>query len=132
MSDATCTALQLTNHWQDVRRDLIERDRVYLPSEETGLDAEALRDFLPAEIIKKQKHGFGLPFGTWACSHAGLKRLSSETLGSFEPSPVREASLQSVGSDLPAHPGYYGEMVWILMMLELWLQRQASDFRMVS
>lgn len=46
MSDATCTALQLTNHWQDVRRDLLERDRVYLPSEETGLDAAALRDML--------------------------------------------------------------------------------------
>ena len=25
---------------------------------------------------------------------------------------------------LPEHPGYYGEMVWILMMLEQWLQAQ--------
>jgi hypothetical protein len=25
---------------------------------------------------------------------------------------------------LPAHPGYYGEMVWILMMLEQWLRGQ--------
>ncbi len=32
-SDAICTALQLTNHWQDVRRDLVERDRIYLPAE---------------------------------------------------------------------------------------------------
>jgi squalene synthase HpnC len=32
-SDAVCTALQLTNHWQDVRRDLMERDRIYLPQE---------------------------------------------------------------------------------------------------
>ena len=32
-SDAICTALQLTNHWQDVRRDLIERNRIYLPIE---------------------------------------------------------------------------------------------------
>jgi len=32
-SDAICTALQLTNHWQDVKRDLLERDRIYLPSE---------------------------------------------------------------------------------------------------
>ncbi len=31
-SDAICTALQLTNHWQDVKRDLLERDRIYLPS----------------------------------------------------------------------------------------------------
>lgn len=43
MSDATCTALQLTNFWQDVRRDLFERDRVYLPSDLTGLDASTLR-----------------------------------------------------------------------------------------
>lgn len=43
MSDAACTGLQLANFWQDVRRDLEERDRVYLPSEETGVDAEALR-----------------------------------------------------------------------------------------
>ncbi len=45
MSDATCTALQLTNHWQDVRRDLLERDRVYIPSEETGVTVETLRDW---------------------------------------------------------------------------------------
>jgi squalene synthase HpnC len=45
MSDATCTALQLTNHWQDVRRDLLERDRVYLPSEETGITPEQLREW---------------------------------------------------------------------------------------
>ncbi len=35
LSDCTCTALQLTNHLQDVRRDLIDRDRIYLPQEAT-------------------------------------------------------------------------------------------------
>jgi len=45
-SDAICTALQLTNFWQDVRRDLVERDRVYMPQEETGLSAETLREWL--------------------------------------------------------------------------------------
>jgi len=45
MSDATCTALQLTNHWQDVRRDLLEKDRVYVPSAETGITPEILRDW---------------------------------------------------------------------------------------
>ncbi|HWE03488.1 MAG TPA: squalene synthase HpnC [Tepidisphaeraceae bacterium] len=33
LSDATCTALQLANFWQDVRRDLLERDRIYLPAD---------------------------------------------------------------------------------------------------
>lgn len=45
MSDATCTALQLINFWQDVRRDLDERDRVYIPEQDTGISAEMLRDW---------------------------------------------------------------------------------------
>src|SRR5439155_16061155 len=32
-SDCTCTALQLANFWQDVRRDLHELDRIYIPRE---------------------------------------------------------------------------------------------------
>ena len=33
LSDYTCTALQLANFWQDVRRDLRELGRVYIPKE---------------------------------------------------------------------------------------------------
>lgn len=32
LSDATCTALQLANHWQDVRRDW-QMDRIYMPED---------------------------------------------------------------------------------------------------
>jgi squalene synthase HpnC len=32
-SDAVCTGLQLANNWQDLRRDLLERDRIYVPAE---------------------------------------------------------------------------------------------------
>jgi len=45
-SDDICTALQLTNFWQDVRRDLVERDRIYLPLREAGLTEEYLRSSL--------------------------------------------------------------------------------------
>lgn len=31
LSDCTCTALQLANFWQDVRRDILDRDRIYIP-----------------------------------------------------------------------------------------------------
>lgn len=34
MSDATCMGLQLVNFWQDIRRDLEERGRIYLPQED--------------------------------------------------------------------------------------------------
>ena len=46
LSDQTCTALQLVNFWQDVRRDLLDRDRVYIPADVAathGLDLGALR-----------------------------------------------------------------------------------------
>jgi len=33
LSDATCTALQLVNFWQDIRRDILERDRIYVPAD---------------------------------------------------------------------------------------------------
>ena len=33
LSDKTCTALQLANFWQDVRRDILQRNRIYLPAE---------------------------------------------------------------------------------------------------
>lgn len=49
MSDATCTGLQLINFWQDVRRDLRERDRVYIPitgpdGGPTGITPDLLKD----------------------------------------------------------------------------------------
>jgi phytoene synthase len=45
-SDSICTALQLTNHWQDISIDL-EKDRVYVPEsdlERCGLCVENVRD----------------------------------------------------------------------------------------
>src|SRR5581483_3192133 len=45
LSDATCTALQLANFWQDVARDL-DIGRIYLPREDRerfGVSDEALR-----------------------------------------------------------------------------------------
>lgn len=42
-SNCICTALQLTNFWQDVRRDLTDRGRVYLPLQELGFSPADLR-----------------------------------------------------------------------------------------
>jgi len=47
LSDRTCTALQLANFWQDVRRDIIERDRIYIPADSMhrfGVDEDQLRN----------------------------------------------------------------------------------------
>ena len=89
---------------------------------------EALRGFLPDEIITKKKQGFGLPFGVWAHRDAALKKLAQDSLDSLATRGiVRPAFIQELlNHHLPTHPGYYGEMVWILMMLEQWLQARAG------
>jgi asparagine synthase (glutamine-hydrolysing) len=93
---------------------------------------EALRDFLPDEIITKKKQGFGLPFGVWANRHEPLKRLAVDSLRSLSTRGlVRPEFIDTlVTTHLPAHPGYYGEMVWILMMLEQWLRAHAPGWRL--
>lgn len=89
---------------------------------------EALRGFLPDEIITKKKHGFGLPFGVWANQNADLQGFARETLSSLrQRGIVRSEFIDGLlNTHLPAHPGYYGEMVWILMMFELWMQTHGS------
>lgn len=92
---------------------------------------EALRGFLPEQILVKRKHGFGLPFGVWATRDPALNRLATASLASLSTRGVVRADfLRTLMADrLPEAPGYYGEMVWILMMLEQWLQARAPGWR---
>ncbi|HZD71053.1 MAG TPA: squalene synthase HpnC [Actinomycetes bacterium] len=55
LSDAICTALQLTEHWQDVAEDLA-RDRVYLPEEDLarfGVDHRELAAPRAGERVRR-------------------------------------------------------------------------------
>lgn len=93
---------------------------------------EALRGFLPDEILTKKKQGFGLPFGVWTLKHAGLQRLSQDSVRSLVDRGIVKATFADalLGRLLQETPGYYGEMIWILMMLEQWLQAKAPNFRL--
>jgi asparagine synthase (glutamine-hydrolysing) len=95
---------------------------------------EALRGFLPDEIITKKKQGFGLPFGVWATRDAALMSLASDSLRGLGERGIVNRSFvdELVRVHLPAHPGYYGGMVWILMMLEQWFRHHAPDYRLAS
>ena len=93
---------------------------------------EALRGFLPDAILTKKKQGFGLPFGVWVNQHAGLRAMATEALRSLaDRGVVRSDFIRTVlERRLPEHPGYYGEMVWILMVLEFWLRDKAPHYRL--
>lgn len=90
---------------------------------------DALRGVLPAATLRKRKHGFGLPFGPWLLQHAPLRRLAEESLaGIARRGIVRPAFVDDLMTALlPSSPGYYGEMVWLLMMLEQWLAAHAPQ-----
>jgi asparagine synthase (glutamine-hydrolysing) len=92
---------------------------------------EALRGFLPDEIITKKKQGFGLPFGVWANHTPQLKALAKDALDSLAARGIVRADFVEslLTHRLPEHPGYFGEMVWILMMLEQWLAAKAPSFK---
>lgn len=93
MSDSICSALQLTNFWQDVRRDLVERDRVYLPSRETGVDGQMLRDWLNRGNEPEVRLAF----------IKALRQMVDRTWPMFE-----------AGRELPGLvPGKMGSMVWL-------------------
>lgn len=91
---------------------------------------EALRGFLPDAIITKQKKGFGLPFGVWTARDPALKQLAAESLYRLaRRGIVREDFVKRLLEHyLPEHPGYYGEMVWILIVLEQWLQQYVPHY----
>jgi len=93
---------------------------------------QALRGFLPDAIIRKKKHGFGLPFGLWTTQHSGLHDLAADSLAGLERRSILRLGFRDelMGQLLPAHPGYYGELVWILMMLEQWLASRNETYQM--
>jgi asparagine synthase (glutamine-hydrolysing) len=92
----------------------------------------AMRGFLPDAVIDKKKHGFGLPFGVWTRSHAGLHRLASDSIDALKRRNIFDPqfldSVLTLHRDV--HAAYYGELVWILMVLELWLQAHRPDTRL--
>jgi asparagine synthase (glutamine-hydrolysing) len=84
----------------------------------------ALSSRLPRAILRKKKHGFGLPFGHWLQNHAGLRELAGDSLQSLKRRRIVQAQFIDALFDqhLKEHPSYHGTMVWVMMMLEQWHQ----------
>jgi len=84
---------------------------------------EAIKNFLPTAIINKQKHGFGLPFGIWTKEYTPLQELAYDNVLKLKKRNYFSSQFidQAINIHKSGHASYYGELVWILMMLELWL-----------
>ncbi len=84
---------------------------------------ESLRGWLPDETINKKKQGFGLPFGVWMQTHEPLQEMAYDTLSQLKRRHYFNQAFLDQVIDLHrhGHASYYGELVWILTVLELWL-----------
>ena len=86
---------------------------------------EAMKDILPNRILYKKKHGFGVPVGYWMVHDPSMKALAAvldepraRQRGYFRPeflSRIKELNR--------TYPAYFGEVLWVLLVLELWHRR---------
>ncbi len=83
----------------------------------------ALRDFLPPEVLTKEKHGFGLPVGAWLTGHKPLYDLAADGIAVLRQRGIVQPRFidELLDARLREHAPYFGTMVWVLMMLGLWL-----------
>jgi asparagine synthase (glutamine-hydrolysing) len=87
---------------------------------------------LPEAILKKKKHGFGLPIGFWLDKNPRLHSWAKEVLfdpktyqrGYFRRDFVAGLFVKMSQDDTP----YFGDLLWTFLMLELW-HRQHVEAR---
>jgi asparagine synthase (glutamine-hydrolysing) len=89
----------------------------------------AYKDFLPPEVIAKKKHGFGLPVSHWLRDVPCLRELAQDTLlsqASRQRGYFRAEFLERL---FELHrcdrTNFFGDNLWVLLMLELWHQASA-------
>lgn len=86
---------------------------------------QAMKHTLPDRILYKKKHGFGVPVGYWLIHDESMKSLGAvlnepqtRQRGYFRPE-----FLSRITELTQTYPAYYGEVLWVILMLELWHRR---------
>jgi asparagine synthase (glutamine-hydrolysing) len=90
---------------------------------------QALRGILPPEVIKKKKHGIGLPFGVWLQTDKCLREFAFDNLSALKGRHLVRADFidNLLNECLAQDAACDGTMVWVLLMLEQWFaQRRPS------
>ena len=99
--------------------------------EKRYLFKRAFRGLLPAETLAKRKHGFGVPTAEWLRTHRRVRDLARDTLlsprteerGYFKRGALKRLFAQHDGEAAP----FYGDILWSVLMLELWHRRHVDS-----
>ena len=100
--------------------------------EKRYLFKRAFRNLLPDEVLRKKKHGFGIPVADWLKSDTRMREFSRDILFSsraLERGYFRRGFMEEL---IRLHEAddtaYYGDNVWSFLVLEMW-HRQFVDAR---
>jgi asparagine synthase (glutamine-hydrolysing) len=93
---------------------------------------QAMTGWLPEATIDKSKHGFGLPFGVWMKTYKPLQELAYDNILKLKERRIFLPQFldKAIASHRDGHAAYFGELIWVLMSLELWLAVNESGYRM--
>jgi asparagine synthase (glutamine-hydrolysing) len=90
----------------------------------------ALADFLPPQILAKAKHGFGVPVASWMKSDPAWSPMVADLLHDARTRQRGYLLPQVLDSVWQQHhvseSAYYGDMLWPVLMLELWHRAHAA------
>ncbi len=83
----------------------------------------SFRGFLADETLSKSKHGFGLPFGVWMKEQPTLQAITTDSLKRLRERDIFKPEFidTALSTYQSGHASYYGELIWIMVVLELWL-----------
>jgi asparagine synthase (glutamine-hydrolysing) len=88
---------------------------------------QAMKGFLPDEIISKSKHGMGLPVTPWFKQDKKMNTLLHDTVftGTTGLSDyIKPEFIQKMKSSFEKDEStYYGDNLWVFLILEMWLKK---------
>ena len=81
-----------------------------------------MNGYLPVEILRKPKQGFGLPFGEWLKTSKELQEQIYQHLNNLKHREIVNEHFvdKIISQHRDGHAAFYGEAVWIFAALELW------------
>ena len=98
--------------------------------EKRYLFKHAFGALLAPETLAKRKHGFGVPTSAWLKGHPGFRELARDTLLSARARQRGHLRAGAVEWLFERHEAdrtpYYGDILWNVLMLELWQRRHVD------
>jgi asparagine synthase (glutamine-hydrolysing) len=87
-------------------------------------------------VLYKKKHGFGVPLGHWLLSDPKLSSLCQDVLADSQTVQrgwMKRSYLEQLRNlHRYGHAAYYGDLVWCLVVLELWQRNHFAGRKAVA